>query len=65
MEYSKPDSSVSYLDTLVSVIPTGDKAFLANELYIKPTNSGIVLHSYSAHPSSTKISKARNQLKRA
>ena len=65
MEYSKPDSSVPYLDTLVSVIPIGDKAFLATELYIKPTNSGIVLHFHSAHPSSTKISMARNQFKRA
>ena len=44
MEYTKPDSGVPYLDTLVSVVSTGARTYLTTELYIKPTNSGIVLH---------------------
>lgn len=38
---------------------------METELYIKPTNSGIILHYKSAHPTSTKHNIARNQFRRA
>ena len=35
---------------------------ITNELYIKPTHSGILLHYDSAHPKSLKVAIAQSQL---
>ena len=38
---------------------------LETELYIKPTNSGIILHASSAHPTTTKHDMVRNMFHKA
>ena len=43
----------------------GNTTKVETELYIKPMNSGIILHYRSAHPTSTKHNIARNQFRRA
>ena len=54
-----------FLDTLVAVEESNNAASIEPELYIKPMNSGIILHYGSAHPTATKHSIARNQFRRA
>ena len=58
LEYSREGRGIPFLDLLVTVEVGNNETKLETELYIKPTNSGIVLHYRSAHPSST---TARNQ----
>ena len=65
IEQSGRDHGVTFLDTLVTVETRGSTTSLETELYIKPTNSGIILHSTSAHPISTKQNIIRNMFHRA
>ena len=54
MYYNKQDTSSS------SAIQE-----LRSELYIKPSNAGIILHYRSAHPKHTKLNTLRSQFRRA
>ena len=65
MEHTGSGSGVPYLDTLVTVKTQSISTTIETELYIKPTNSGIILHSTSAHPTSTKHNIIRNMFHRA
>ncbi|XP_043195743.1 uncharacterized protein LOC122367039 [Amphibalanus amphitrite] len=65
LDYSDKEKGVPFLDTLVTVEEKDDVTKIETELYIKPMNSGIILHFDSAHPKSTKLNVARNQFKRA
>lgn len=66
LDYSKPDKGVPFLDTLVTIAPSSTgQSKLETELFIKPTNSGIVLHASSAHPTATKHNMIRNMFHRA
>ena len=66
LDYSKENKGVPFLDTLVTVTASGTgEVKLETELYIKPTNSGIVMHERSAHPTSTKHNMIRNMFHRA
>ena len=65
LDYSGVGGSVAFLDTLVSVETMDGRTALETELFIKPMNSGILLHYQSAHPTSTKHNMARNQFIRA
>ena len=65
MEHSGTKSGVAFLDTLVTVVTQGQVTKIETELYIKPTNSGIILHYKSAHPKSTKQNIVRSQFRRA
>ena len=65
LEHSGGGSGVPFLDTLVTVEEHNDVTRVETELYIKPMNSGIILHYKSAHPTSTKLNVARSQFKRA
>ena len=65
MEHSGDGQGVPFLDTLVTVERCGNVTKLETELYIKPTNSGIILHATSAHPKDTKHNIIRNMFNRA
>ena len=65
IEHSGGGSGVPFLDTLVTVEAQGGHTKIETELYIKPTNSGIILHHQSAHPTLTKHNMARDQFARA
>ena len=65
MECSRAGEGVPFLDTLVTVETCGNVTKLETELYIKPTNSGIIFHSTSAHPKDTKHNIIRNMFHRA
>ena len=65
MEHSGGDQGVPFLDTLVTVEKNGNISKIETELFIKPTNSGIILHSTSAHPKHTKHNIIRNMFHRA
>ena len=65
LEHSGGESGVPFLDTLVTMKTQGNTTKVETELYIKPMNSGIILHYRSAHPTSTKHNIARNQFRRA
>ena len=65
IEHSGQGQGVPFLDTLVTIEAHGDRTTIETELYIKPTNSGIILHYHSAHPTQTKHNMARNQFDRA
>ena len=65
LEHSGEGMGVPFLDTLVTVVKQGNATKLETELYIKPMNSGIILHYKSAHPTSTKHNIVRNQFLRA
>ena len=65
IEPSGGGSGVPFLDTLVTVEAQGGHTKIETELYIKPTNSGIILHYQSAHPTLTKHNMARDQFARA
>jgi len=49
----------------VTIETQGNVTKVETELYIKPMNSGIILHYKSAHPTSTKHNIVRNQFRRA
>ena len=53
------------MDTFVTVESRGGRTTIETELYIKPTNSGIILNYLSAHPTQTKHNTARDQFIRA
>ena len=65
MEQSGDGQGVAFLDTLVTVETRGNQTKLETELYIKPTNSGIILHETSAHPREMKHNIVRNMFHRA
>ena len=65
LEHSGGGQGVPFLDTLVTVEESSNMTRIETELYIKPMNSGIILHYESAHPKSTKHNVARNQFRRA
>ena len=65
LEHSGGGSGVPFLDTLVTVASDDNATKIETELFIKPTNSGIILHYKSAHPTATKHNIARNQFRRA
>ena len=65
IEHSGGGTGVPFLDTLVTVEKQGTDTTIETELYIKPTNSGIMLHYDSAHPTQTKHNMARGQFIRA
>lgn len=65
LEYDKDGSGVPFLDTLVTIEEQNGRRRIETELYIKPTNSGIILHYDSAHPKMTKHNMAREQFRRA
>ena len=66
LDHSSEDQGVPFLDTYVTMTtPVTGQCKLETELYIKPTNSGIVLHATSAHPTSTKHNMIRNMFHRA
>ena len=65
LDHSGGGLGVPFLDTLVTVEERNGVTRIETELYIKPTNSGIILHYESAHPTSTKHNIARNQFRRA
>ena len=65
MEHSGQGQGVPFLDTFVTVETCENLTKLETELYIKPTNSGIILHSTSAHPKDTKHNIIRNMFHRA
>ena len=65
MDYSTVERGVPFLDTLVSVETHDNVTKIKTKLYIKPTSSGIILHSSSAHPKNTKHSIIRNMFQRA
>ena len=65
LEVSKDVSGVPFLDTVVTIEENNGRKSIETELYIKPTNSGIILHYDSAHPKMTKHNVAREQFKRA
>ena len=65
IEHSREDQGVPFLDTLVTVETCENRTSIETELYIKPTNSGIILHSSSAHPKDTKLNIIRNMFHRA
>ena len=65
LEHSGGGSAVPFLDTLVTLVTRDNITSVETELYIKPTNSGIILHYHSAHPTSTKHNIVRNQFCRA
>ena len=65
LEHSGEGSGVPFLDTIVTVEARGEYTTIETELYIKPTNSGIILHYHSAHPTLTKHNMARDQFSRA
>ena len=65
MEHSGEGQGVSFLDTFVKVERQGSATKLETELHIQPTNSGIILHSTSAHPKNTKHNIIRNMFHRA
>ena len=66
IEHSEEESGeVPFLDTLVTVEANGDQCMIQTELYVKPSNSGIMLHYHSAHPTMTKHNMAREQFIRA
>ena len=50
---------------MVTVETRGGRTTVETELYIKPTNSGIILNYLSAHPTQTKHNTARGQFIRA
>ena len=53
MDASSDGQGVPFLDTLVTAETSDNVTKIETELYIKPTNSGIILHSTSAHPKDT------------
>ena len=55
-------SSVPYLDTLITVSPTG---MYSTELYFKPMASPIIIHFTSAQPMQAKLAVLRSELTRA
>ena len=65
MESSRDGQGVPFLDTLVTVETYENITKIETELFIKPTNSGIILHSSSAHPKDTKCNIVRNMFHRA
>ena len=65
IELSEEGSGVPFLDTLVTIETQGERATIETELYVKPSNSGIMLHYHSAHPTMTKHNMARGQFIRA
>ena len=65
MEHSGEGQGVPFLDTFVTIERHDNTTKLETELHIKPTNSGIILHSTSAHPKSTKHNIIRNMFHRA
>ena len=65
MDYTRAGQGVPFLDTLVTVETSENITKLETELFIKPTNSGIILHSTSAHPKATKHNIIRNMFHRA
>ena len=65
LEHSGGGKGVPFLDTLVTGASRNNVTRIETELYIKTTNSGIILHYKSAHPTSTKHNIARNQFRRA
>ena len=65
IEHSGGGAGVPFLDTLVTVETRGGRTTVETELYIKPTNSGIILNYLSAHPTQTKHNTARGQFIRA
>ena len=65
IEHSGGGSGVPFLDTLVTVETHDHRTTIETELFIKPTNSGIILHYHSAHPTTTKHNMARSQFERA
>ena len=65
IEHSGQGQGVPFLDTLVRVEEHDNITRIETELYIKPMNSGIILHYKSAHPTLTKHNVARNQFRRA
>ena len=65
LEHSGGESGVPFLDTLVTVISDDNATKIETELFIKPTNSGIILRYKSAHPTATKHNIAGNQFRRA
>ena len=65
LEHSGGGHGVPFLDTLVTVETVDNVTKLETEIYIKPTNSGIILHSTSAHPTETKYNIIRNMFHRA
>jgi len=65
MDSSRDEQGVPFLDTFVTVETCENITKIETELYIKPTNSGIILHSSSAHPKETKLNIVRNMFHRA
>ena len=66
LDHSGQDRGVPFLDTLVTITTSMTGLVkMETELYIKPTNSGIVLHASSAHPTATKHNMVRNMFHRA
>ena len=65
IELPREGSGVPFLDTLVTIEGHGENVTIETELYVKPTNSGIILHYHSAHPTQTKLNMARSQFTRA
>ena len=65
LEHSGGGQGVPFLDTLVTVETCDNITKINTEIYIKPTNSGIILHSTSAHPKATKYNIIRNMFHRA
>ena len=65
MDCGADGQGVPFLDTSVTVETRENTTKIETELYIKPTNSGIILHSSSAHPKDTKHNIIRNMFHRA
>ena len=47
--------------TLTTIETHDNRLTIETELYIKPTNSGIILHYHTAHPTQTIHNMARSQ----
>ena len=64
LEQTNPNqnSSVPFLDTLITVSPTGQ---YETELYFKPMASPIIIHYTSAQPMQVKLSVLHSELTRA
>ena len=55
LDHSDKDTGVPFLDTLVSIVTNSTgRTTLDTEWYLKPTDSGVVLHADLAHPKNTK-----------
>ena len=65
IKHSGDGKWVPFSDTLVTVESSGKLTKSETELHIKPTNTGIILHSTSAHPKETKYNIIRNMFHRA